>query len=312
MRPSMTETSRNAGFVVTLVGDGRPLLVLSSLALVAFGGFALFLGATGHFLPHDTAYLGMTSRQLCDLHACRIVHFMVHDRVSFGGVLVAIGVAYLWLVTFPLKAGERWAWWTVLASGIAGFLSFLSYLGYGYLDTWHGAGTLALLPVFATGLVLTRRGGVAVARPPFSLATRAEQGRVLLALCAFGIVAAGLTITTVGSTVVFVPQDLEFMRLTRAELAAVNPRLVPLIAHDRAGFGGALLSCGIALLPCLVYRRVDRGLWEALAIVGVAGFGAAVGVHPAIGYTSVTHLGPAVLGAVAYAVGLALCRPRRA
>ena len=57
----MTETSHDAGFVGTLVGDGRPLLVLSSLALVAFGGFALFLGATGHFLPHDTAYLGMTA-----------------------------------------------------------------------------------------------------------------------------------------------------------------------------------------------------------------------------------------------------------
>ena len=307
----MTETSQSAGFVGTLVGDGRPLLVLSSLALVAFGGFALFLGATGHFLPHDTAYLGMTSRQLCDLHACRIVHFMVHDRVSFGGVLVAIGVAYLWLVTFPLKAGERWAWWTLLASGGAGFLSFLSYLGYGYLDTWHGAGTLALLPVFAAGLLLTRRTGVGLVRPPFSLATRAEQGRALVALCAFGILAAGVTIGTVGSTAVFVPQDLEFMRLTRAELAAVNPRLIPLIAHDRAGFGGALVSCGIALLPCLVYRRIDRGLWEALAIVGVAGFGAAVGVHPAIGYTSVTHLGPAVFGAVAYAVGLALAWPRR-
>ena len=300
------------GFLATLVGDGRPLLVLSSLALVAFGGFALFLGATGHFLPHDTAYLGLTSRQLCDLHACRIVHFMVHDRVSFGGVLVAIGVAYLWLVTFPLKGGERWAWWTLGSSGAAGFLSFLSYLGYGYLDTWHGAGTLALLPVFAGGLLLTRRSAAPVARPPFSLATRAEQGRALLALCAFGIVAAGLTITTVGSTVVFVPQDLEFMRLTRAEIAAVNPRLVPLIAHDRAGFGGALVSCGIALLPCLVYRRIDRGLWEALALVGVAGFGAAVGVHPAIGYTSLTHLGPAVFGAVAYAVGLALTRPRPA
>jgi hypothetical protein len=307
----MTETSPSAGFVGTLVGDGRPLLVLSSLALVAFGGFALFLGATGHFLPHDTAYLGMTSRQLCDLHACRIVHFMVHDRVSFGGVLVAIGVAYLWLVTFPLKAGERWAWWTLLASGAGGFLSFLSYLGYGYLDTWHGAGTLALLPVFVAGLLLTRRTGVGTVRPPFSLATRAEQGRVLVALCAFGILAAGITIGAVGSTLVFVPQDLEFMRLTRAELAAVNPRLIPLIAHDRAGFGGALFSCGIALLPCLVFRRIDRGLWEALAIVGVAGFGAAVGVHPAIGYTSISHLGPAVLGAVAYAVGLALAWPRR-
>jgi hypothetical protein len=301
-----------AGLLRTLVGDGRPLLVLSALALVAFGGFAFFLGVSGHFLPHDTAYLGMTSRELCDLHACRIVHFMVHDRVSFGGVLVAIGVAYLWLVTFPLKGGERWAWWTLAASAGVGFLSFLSYLGYGYLDTWHGLGTLALLPLFVVGLALTRRAAVRSPRIPFSLATRAGQGRALLALCAFGIAAAGLTISAVGTTLVFVPQDLAFMRLTRAELAAVNPRLIPLIAHDRAGFGGALLSCGAALLPILLYRRIDRGLWEALAIVGVAGFGAAVGVHPAIGYTSVTHLAPAVFGAVAYAVGLALTWPRRA
>jgi hypothetical protein len=308
----MPDTARtDAGFVRTLVGDGRPLLVLAALALVAFGGFALFLGATGHFLPHDTAYLGMTSRQLCDLHACRIVHFMVHDRVSFGGVLIAIGVLYLWLTTFPLKAGERWAWWALVASGAAGFLSFLSYLGYGYLDTWHGVGTLVLLPLFAAGLALTRGRGVRSPRPAFSLATREERGRALLATCAFGIVAAGFTIGTVGATVVFVPQDLEFMRITRAELAAVNPHLVPLIAHDRAGFGGALLSCGVALFACIVYRRIDRGLWEALAIVGVAGFGAAVGVHPAIGYTSVTHLGPAVFGALAYAVGLTLARPRR-
>jgi hypothetical protein len=224
-------------------------------------------------------------------------------------VLVGIGVAYLWLVTFPLKQGEAWAWWTLAASGSAGFLSFLLYLGYGYLDTWHGAGTLAVLPLFALGLVLTRRARAEVVRPPLSLATRAEKGRVLLALSAFGIVAAGLTISAVGTTVVFVPQDLEFMRVTRAELAAVNPRLVPLIAHDRAGFGGALLSCGIALLACVLHRRIDRGLWEALAIVGLAGFGAAVGVHPAIGYTSFTHLAPAVLGAIAYAVGLVLARP---
>lgn len=307
VRPPPTD----AGFLRSLVDDGRPLLVLSALSLLAFGAFALFLGATGHFLPHDTAYLGMTSRQLCDLHACRIVHFMVHDRVSFGGVLAAVGVVYLWLATFPLKTGERWAWWALVASGTAGFLSFLTYLGYGYLDTWHGMGTLALLPLFAAGLWLTRRGVVATERPRFSLATRAERGRALLALCTLGIVAAGLTISAVGATVVFVPQDLEFMRITRAELDAVNLRLVSLIAHDRAGFGGALLSCGIALLAAVTYRRIDRALSEVLAIVGLAGFGAAIGVHAVIGYTSLTHLAPAVLGALAYTAGLVMVRAGR-
>jgi len=83
------------GFLETLIGDGRSLLILTALALFASGGFAILQASTGHFLPHDTAYLGMTAQQLCSLHGCRIVHFMVHDRVSFGGVLVAIATMYL-------------------------------------------------------------------------------------------------------------------------------------------------------------------------------------------------------------------------
>jgi hypothetical protein len=115
-----------------------------------------------------------------------------------------------------------------------------------------------------------------------------------------------LTIMTVGMTSVFVPQDLEFIGMTRAVVSAINPHLVPLIAHDRAGFGGALVSFGVAMFYCLRYARPSRALWQALTIAGVAGFGTAVGVHPAIGYLSVTHLGPAVLGCFVFAAGLAL------
>src|SRR5687768_7910943 len=191
----------DTGLLRTLVGDGRPLLVLSALALVAFGGFALFLGATGHFLPHDTAYLGMTSEQLCSLHACRIVHFMIHDRVSFGGVLVAIGILYVWLAEFPLRQGEAWAWWTLAASQIAGVLSFLAYLGYGYLDTWHGIATLGLLPMFVGGLAMTRRLRKGrLVRPRLEVKTATGRGRVVLVAAMFGMVVAGATITTVGAT----------------------------------------------------------------------------------------------------------------
>jgi hypothetical protein len=83
--------------------------------------------------------------------------------------------------------------------------------------------------------------------------------------------------------------------MTRAAVSAINPHLVPLIAHDRAGFGGALLSFGVAMFCCLRYAHPARALWQALAIAGVAGFGTAVGVHPAIGYLSVAHLGPAMV-----------------
>jgi hypothetical protein len=300
------------GFLTSLIGDGRPLVVLSGLALLACGAFAIFLAATGKFLPHDVEYLGMTSQQLCTLHECRIVHFMIHDRVSFGGVLVAIGILYVWLAEFPLRRGEGWAWWTLAASSIAGLLSFLAYLGYGYLDTWHGVATLGLLPLFGGGLARTRalrRTGVP--RPRLELATREGRGRAVLLAAMFGMVAAGATITTVGTTMVFVPQDLEFLGLTVADLHGINPRLVPLIAHDRAGFGGALLSAGIVMFLSVLYGRLDRSQCEALALAGIAGFGTAIGVHPLIGYTSVTHLGPAVAGCLAYATGLFMAWPRR-
>jgi hypothetical protein len=294
-------------FFDALVGDGRPLLIASAIFLVACGAFAIFQASSGQLLPQDTRYLGMSADELCAYQGCRILHFMIHDRVSFGGVLVAIGVMYLWLIEFPLRRGEMWAWWALVASGLVGFFSFLSYLGYGYFDSWHGAGTLALLPVFAGG-ILRSRGLGTIAIPPQSLdvRTRAGLGRTLLLLASAGIAVAGLVITTVGMTTVFVPQDLEFIGETRTAISAIHPHLLPLIAHDRAGFGGALASVGVAMFSSLRYGRASRALWQALAIAGAAGFSTAIGVHPVIGYLSLTHLGPAVLGAAVFFAGLGL------
>src|SRR5690349_13900176 len=118
--------------------SSRFLLRILSVGLILSGLTALYLGLTGRFLPHDEQFLGMSAGDLCALHGCRIVHFMVHDRVSFGGTVLAIGLLYLWLTESPLRNGEAWAWWTLVLSGLVGFASFFAYLGYGYLDTWHG------------------------------------------------------------------------------------------------------------------------------------------------------------------------------
>jgi hypothetical protein len=283
------------------------MLVLSGLFLVACGAFAIVQATTGQFLPHDVLYLGMTAPELCGLDNCRILHFMIHDRISFGGVLIAIGVLYLWLALVPLRQRESWAWWTLALSGTTGFLSFLAYLGYGYLDTWHGVATLALLPIFVIGLVRTRELHHAPrVTQSLDLRSAPSVGRALLLLASIGIIAGGMTITTVGMTSVFVPQDLAFMAMTRQALAAINPHLVPLIAHDRAGFGGALVSFGVAMFASVRCARLSRDLRQALSVAGIAGFGSAVGVHPVIGYTSLTHLGPAVLGCIVFAAGLGL------
>ena len=126
-RQHMTTPHDNRGFLSTLIGDGLPLLIFVGLALFLSGSFALFLAVTGHFLPHDIQYLGMSAGELCSLHGCRIVHFMMHDRAAFGGILAAVGLLYLWLAAFPMRDGEPWAWWVFLISGVIGFASFLAY-----------------------------------------------------------------------------------------------------------------------------------------------------------------------------------------
>lgn len=311
----MTANSQTLGLIAALVDDGRPLIKFTGLALIGSGVFAFFLAATGHFLPHDIAHLGISSEEIGAIAEGRVVHFMMHDRVSFGGAIVAIGVLYLWLAEFPLKAGEAWAWWTLALSGASGFASFLAYLGYGYLDTWHGIATLVLLPIYIVGMIksLDRMRPL----PPLSQVFRPDVarlsstsayglGRKLLLATSFALVLGGIIILTVGMTTVFVPQDLEYMKVEPAELAAANERLIPLIAHDRAGFGGGVACCGLTMFCCVLCGRPSKSLWQALAITGVSGFGTAIGVHFPIGYTSFTHLLPAYFGAAMFVTGMAL------
>ncbi|HEV7573960.1 MAG TPA: hypothetical protein VGQ21_20895, partial [Thermoanaerobaculia bacterium] len=173
--------------------------------------------------------------------------------------------------------------------------------------------TLALLPLFVAGLVRTRAlRAEHVSRAAFEIHSRPGVGRILLLMATFGIIAAGLTIMTVGMTSVFVPTDIVFMGITPAELRHVNPHLVPLIAHDRAGFGGALVSCGLAMFLAVLYGTPSRNLWQALAAAGVTGFCAAIVVHPVIGYTDLFHLGPAIAGFVVFFIGIAITVPRQA
>jgi hypothetical protein len=303
------------GFLSTAVGNGRPPLLVLGMGLLGSGLFALFLAATGHFLPHDERFLGMTARQLCALHGCRIVHFMVHDRLAFGGALAAVGLLYLWLVTVPLRQGHPWAWWLLLVSGGVGFASFLAYLGYGYLDAWHGLATLGLLPCFALGLARSRTtlagpavGASTLLAPGVRAPWRSAQGigRACLLAAASGAAGGGLTILVVGTTCVFVPQDLAYLGLGVEELHALNPRLVPLIAHDRAGFGGAVCCGGLVLFFAVWCGEPSRSLWRVLALAGLVGFGSALGAHPAVGYNDPVHLAPAACGAALYLAGLIL------
>ena len=300
------------------LSDGRFLLIFTALILVLSGLYLIIQSITGHFLPHDASYLGLDAQELSSFSNGTITKFMFHDRISFGGSIIAVGFLYMWLAEFPLKNKEAWAWYLFLFSGLIGFGSFLTYLGYGYLDTWHGVATILLLPFFITGLIRsyslvrdntrynTRFRDALTIKEKINFKNRYGIGKLFLLFSSLGILLGGITIMIVGMTTIFVPQDLEYMNITVCGIDEINKNLKPLIAHDRAAFGGGLSTIG--LLYFFIIRRSDPtiNLWQILSMSLTVGFSTAIGVHFFIGYTSFTHLLPAYFGAVTSAIGLAL------
>ena len=239
----------------------------------------------------------------------RLLAFMAHDRVTLAGSMVAIGLLYVVLSVFGIRRGLHWARQAVLVSAFTGFVSFFLFLGFGYLDTFHAFVTAALLQLLLLG-VHARLGVYTPATRPDLRGDRAWRlslwGQLLLVFHGFALLAAGAVISLIGVTQVFVHEDLMFMETTAATLAAANPRLVPLVAHDRATLGGMLLAGGwVFLLPALWgYRRGSPWLWWALLIAGSIAYAAGIVVHYAVGYLSFKHLLPAFGGYALLLVGL--------
>jgi dihydroorotate dehydrogenase len=271
---------------------------------------ALTIAATRVVLPYDEWFTGLTREQLHSINP-RLLAFMTHDRVSLAGTMVAIGVVYVGLSIFGIRGGMHWARQTVFVSAFTGFASFFSFLGFGYLDPFHAFVTLALLQLLLLG-VHSRLGTyvpeVAPALREDAAWRRSLWGQLMLVIHGFALLGAGTIITFIGVTQVFVHEDLEFMRTTAAALLSAHPRLVPLVAHDRATFGGMLLASGWAfLLPALWgYRPGSAWLWWTLLVAGVSAYAAAIIVHFAVGYTDAMHLFPAFAGLALLLVGLAL------
>jgi len=290
-------------FWTTLMGTG-----------MLIGGLLAFaIAATRVVLPYDESFLGMARDALPSINP-RLLEFMAHDRISLAGVMLAIGVLYVVLSVFGVRQGLHWARQTIFVSAFTGFLTFFLFLGFGYLDPFHAFVTLALLQLLLLG-VHARLGTYTPAAPPEMRSSFAWRlglwGQLLLVIHGFGLLGAGAVISVIGVTHVFVHEDLEFMRTTADVLAAADPRLVPLVAHDRATLGGMLLAAGWAfLLPSLWgFRRGSAWLWWGLLIGGTLAYAVAIGVHYAVGYLSVKHLLPASGGLGVMLIGLALAYP---
>src|SRR5688572_23532066 len=81
------------------------------------------------------------------------------------------------------------------------------------------------------------------------------------------------------------------MGVTVEALKAASPGLLPLVAHDRATFGGMMFVFQLSAL--WGFRRGAGGLWWTMLISGLSAYAAAIGVHYTVLYTSPEHLLPA-------------------
>lgn len=285
---------------------------LLGLGMLIGSLLALIIAATHVVLPYDETFVGLTRAQLAAVHP-RLLSFMAHDRVSLAGTMVTIGILYLGL-SAGVRRGWHWAQQAILYSAFTGFLSFFLFLGFGYFDPFHAFVTAILFQLFL--LALHSRLGTLRTWPVPSLREDwrwrwSQWGQLLFVMHGCGLLAAGLAIMAVGVTSVFVPEDLEFMQTTAATFEAATPRLIPLIAHDRATFGGMLIASGIAvLLPALWgFRQGERWLWLTFCLAGPPAYLAAIGIHVCVGYINLWHLSPVFVAFALYGCGLLLSYP---
>lgn len=286
---------------------------LMGLGLLLGGLLALGIASTRVILPYDEVFVGM-SREELNLISPRLLSFMQHDRVTLSGTMLAVAVLYLSLSWYGIRRGSHWAMVTVLVSALTGFGSFFLFLGFGYFDPFHAFVTAIMFP-FVLLAASARLGPPVWASPPNLHEERAwrlaQWGQLVFLIHGAVLIVAGSVISGVGCTTVFVQEDLEFMEVCPADLSLANPRLIPLIAHDRASFGGMLITTGVTVLLTSLwgFRQGARWQWWMLLLAGVPAYGLAIGVHLAVGYTSGWHLAPAYGGLAWLAAGLALLWP---
>jgi hypothetical protein len=281
------------------------------IAMVCAGIGAAIIAIGPVLLGYDIRFLGMNVAGLDGINP-RLVSFLQHDRITMAGCMAAIGCNDIGFA-LAMRRGWRWARAGFVIAGACGFPTFFLFLGYRFFDPLHFAVAIGFFPLYLLGIFRpqvapTWRTNLAVNE---SARRRATMGQLLLVTVAFGVVVSGLVIMVVGLRDVLIPSDRVYLGTTQAFMQQqLDGRLIRFIAHDRAGFGGALFSLGVGVLTMSMWgwREGERSTWWSLFAASVVGFGAAIVIHVNVGYTDTLHLLPAYLGIVMVGMALLLSR----
>ena len=286
---------------------------LFGLSIFIAGWIAAYFAFTTVILPYDENFIGMTREILQSINP-RVLLFMEHDRMSLAGSMISAGILYMALAYFGIRRNLHWAKIAFHSAAIVGFLGIILFIGYGYFDWLHGLFWLLLFPIYYGSWRETKH----VDGNPSSrfgenskLWLLGVYGQLMFVLLGGLLIIGGFVISIIGISTVFVSTDLLYICMSKEMLDNISNTLIPVIAHDRAGFGSALISVGLLVLCTALwgYREGERWLWITFFIGALPAFVAGVGTHFTIGYTSFIHLLPLYLLIIIYILGLVLSFP---
>ncbi|MGI8386302.1 dihydroorotate dehydrogenase [Robertmurraya sp. P23] len=281
---------------------------LFGLIMLIAGVITLLISMTVVMLPYDEAFIQLTREQLQIINP-RILSFMTHDRMTLAGTMISGGFLYMQLAKHGVRKGYHWAKRAINIGGITGFIGILLFIGYGYFDWLHGLLWLFLFPFFFIGFRNTkyiRETSYSRNLTNHRAWRRSLWGQLSFVILGVSFVIGGLLISIIGATNVFVATDLVYICMTPEQLESITNKLIPVIAHDRAGFGSALLSVGLLVLMLSLwgFHEGDRWVWVTFLAGGTPAFISGIATHFVIGYTTFLHLLPAYFALFLFLVGI--------
>ncbi|WP_186577000.1 beta/alpha barrel domain-containing protein [Aquibacillus kalidii] len=286
---------------------------LFGLSILIGGFIALYFALTSIILPYDESFIGLTRAEILQVNPL-ILSFMSHDRMALAGTMISGGILYIQLARHGIKNNLHWTKVAFHSAAIIGFLGIFLFIGYGYFDWLHGLFWLVLLPIYYSSF----KEGKRVTGSPCSSHGENDRawryglyGQFLFIMQGFMIIVGGFVISAIGVSKVFVTTDLSFLCMSPQMLDSISNQLIPVIAHDRAGFGSALISVGLLVLMVSLwgFRKGERWVWNTLALGALPAFLAGIGTHLYIGYTTFIHLLPVYFLVLLYLLGLVFSFP---